>query len=176
MRERYRLERSDRKTVQLKVCLDGSLVIRAPLHFPLQRIDQFVAQNSVWIEKQREVMKKRAMREMTYAQTSEQIEALKQAAREIIPKRVAYYSNIMGVTPNSVKITSAAKRFGSCSGKNGLCFSYRIMMYPDEAIDYVVVHELAHIRHHDHSKAFYDFIAKTLPDYREREAILQERS
>ena len=172
----YRLERSDRKTAQLKVCPDGSLVVRAPLRFPIQRIDRFVEQNSTWIENQRKIMKKRAQREITYAQTPEQIESLKQTAREILPKKVAYYSNIMGVTPNSVKITSATKRFGSCSGKNGLCFSYRVMMYPDEAIDYVVVHELAHIRHHDHSKAFYDFIAKTLPDYREREAILQERS
>ena len=61
----------------------------------------------------------------------------------------------------------------SCSGKNRLCFSWRLMDYPEEAIDYVVVHELAHIRHHNHSRDFYALVASILPDYKERQALLR---
>ena len=172
----YRIERSKRKTIQLKICSDGTLLVKAPLRYPTDEIDRLIIQHTSWIEKHRLIMEKRRKREEAYAQTPEQIEALYRAAWEIVPRRVEYYSRQMGVTPTGIKITSAAKRFGSCSPKNSLCFSYRIMMYPIEAIDYVVVHELAHIRHHDHSPAFYQFVASILPDYQSREAILKERS
>ena len=171
----YRIERSNRKTVQLKICPDGSLLIKAPLHFPADRIEAWVQQHTRWIDEHRGMVERRAERENAYAQTEEQIEALYHAAAAVIPQRVEYFSGLMGVTPTGVKITSASKRFGSCSAKNSLCFSYRLMMYPPDAIDYVVVHELAHIRHHDHSPAFYAFVRSILPDYRSREAILKER-
>ena len=90
-----------------------------------------------------------------------------------MPKRVEYYSVLMNVKPTGIKITSAKKRFGSCSGKNSICFSYYLMLYPKEAVDYVVVHELAHIRHHNHSKDFYNFVSEFMPDYKEREKLLK---
>lgn len=79
----------------------------------------------------------------------------------------------MGLTPAGIKITSAEKRFGSCSAKDSLCFSYRLMLYPPDAVDYVVVHELAHIRHKNHGKQFYALIAQVMPDYKERERLLK---
>lgn len=80
----------------------------------------------------------------------------------------------MGLVPTGIKVTSARTRFGSCSGKNSICFSWRLMLYPSEAIDYVIVHELAHIRHHDHSPAFYTLIERYMPDWRERMKLLKE--
>ena len=80
----------------------------------------------------------------------------------------------MGLVPAGIKITSARTRFGSCSGKNSICFSWRLMLYPPEAIDYVIVHELAHIRHHDHSPAFYALIEQYLPDWKVRMKLLKE--
>ncbi|WP_022847089.1 MULTISPECIES: SprT family zinc-dependent metalloprotease [unclassified Desulfurobacterium] len=72
-----------------------------------------------------------------------------------------------------VKITRAEKRWGSCSRKNGLCFSYRVLMLPEEIIDYVVVHEIAHIREKNHSKRFWDLVESLLPDFRERDRWLK---
>ena len=97
-----------------------------------------------------------------------EIAALCRRAKEDLPRRVAYFAPLMGVKPASVKITSARTRYGSCSGKNSICFSLYLMEKSDRAIDYVVVHELAHIRQHNHSPAFYKEIEKILPDYRER--------
>ena len=79
----------------------------------------------------------------------------------------------MELVPAGIKITSARTRFGSCSAKNSICFSWRLMLYPPEAIDYVIVHELAHIRHHDHSPAFYALIEQYLPDWKARMKLLK---
>ena len=80
----------------------------------------------------------------------------------------------MGVNPTSVKITSAQTRYGSCSAKNGICYSWRVMLLPEDLIDYIVVHELAHIREHNHSPAFYRVIERELPDYKKRVAKLKK--
>ena len=95
-------------------------------------------------------------------------------AKEILPPKVAHYAALLGVEPTGLTVTSARTRFGSCSGKNRLSFSWRLMDYPEEAIDYVVVHELCHIRHHDHSPAFYDLIASVMPDHKARRALLRK--
>ena len=91
----------------------------------------------------------------------------------MLPERVAYWAARMGVEPAGITITAARTRFGSCSGKNRLSFSLYLMDYPAEAIEYVVVHELAHIEHHNHSAAFYKLIEQYLPDYRSRIKLLK---
>ena len=100
-------------------------------------------------------------------------EALRRQAKTLLPQRVAYWAGVMGVRPTGIKITSARTRFGSCSGKNSLCFSLYLMAYPSEAIEYVVVHELAHIRHKNHSPAFYAEVERYLPDWRQRQTLLK---
>ena len=87
---------------------------------------------------------------------------------------MAHFAAILGVQPAGIRITSAKKRFGSCSGTDHLCFSWRLMLYPNEAVDYVVVHELAHIREKNHSPAFYNVVAAVLPDYKRRAALLRD--
>lgn len=171
----YRIVRSKRKTVALRICEDGTLLVLAPQRYPDSEIEALIGRHHVWIERHRDIAKRRALREQTLAGSKDQVEALYRTAHQFIPARVAYFARQMGVTPTGIRITSAAKRFGSCSAANSLCFSYRVMMYPPEAIDYVIVHELAHIRHHDHSPAFYAFVESVLPDYRRAEAILKER-
>lgn len=86
---------------------------------------------------------------------------------------VAQWAQRMGVQPAGVSVTAARTRFGSCSGKNRLSFSLYLMDFPPAAIEYVVVHELAHIRHHDHSPAFYREVETYLPDWRQRRALLR---
>ena len=167
----YEIIRSRRRTVALEVTREGKVLVRAPLRMPQTEIDRFVAAHAAWLEK---AQARVAARQAAHPPlTEEQREALRQTAKALLPQRVAHYAAVMGVTPASVRITSAKTRFGSCSGKNGLCFSLYLMQYPQEAVDYVVVHELAHIRHHDHSPAFYAEVAKVLPDYKARMKLLK---
>ena len=103
----------------------------------------------------------------------EEQEALRQRARQVLPPMVKLWAQRMGVTPTGVKITAAQTRFGSCSGKDSLCFSLHLMEYPLEAAEAVVVHELAHIRHKNHGPDFYALVRRTLPDYDSRIEILK---
>lgn len=164
--------RSKRRTMALTVDDELNVIVRAHFLMPDKVISSFIKQNEKWIEKQTE--KKRQYIENHPPLTKEQEAELKKDALEILPQKVKHYAEIMGVSPTGIKITSAKKRFGSCSGKNSLCFSFMLMQYPEEAVDYVVVHELAHIRHHNHSRDFYRFIEKYMPDYKEREKLLKK--
>lgn len=167
----YKVIKSNRKTISLSVDDNLMPVVRAPLFVDDSKIDSFVKSNELWLQKT--IEKKRHQLER-YDLTENEINSLIEQAREYIPLRVEYYSQLMGLTPASIKITTAKKRFGSCSGKNGLCFSCYLMLYPKEAIDYVVVHELSHIKHHNHSRDFYNLVARYLPDYKEREKLLKK--
>lgn len=168
----YTLIRAKRRTMSLQLDRDGRAVVRAPYGVKKEFIDRFVAEHEGWLARARE---KQQNRRLAHPEpTDEERKALLAQAREYLPMRVDYWSGIMGLTPTGLKITSARTRFGSCSGRNSLCFSWRLMQYPPEAIDYVVVHELAHIRHHNHSPAFYALIERYMPDWRERMKLLKE--
>ena len=167
----YTLIRSSRRTMALEITRDGRLLVRAPQRAPQAVIDRFVASHADWIAAHLEKQRQRAQAHPPL--TEDELAALRQKARDILPGRVAHYAEWMGVTPTGIKITGAKTRFGSCSAKNSLCFSLYLMAYPDAAIDYVVVHELAHIRHKNHSPAFYAEVARVMPDYKERRKLLK---
>lgn len=164
MPQNYNLTRAKRKTIALSVGEDLSVQVKAPLRMPLQDIDLFVNRHQGWIARQRAVIERRRDNRLTPEQAAE----LMTRARVLLPQRVAHYSSVMGVSPTGVKITSAQSRWGSCSSKNGLCFPYRIMLLPPHLVDYIVVHELAHIRVRNHSGDFYSEVAAYLPDYKAR--------
>lgn len=95
-------------------------------------------------------------------------------AKRVIPARVQEISRRTGLAASAVKINGAAKRWGSCSGTNSLNFSWRLVLAPPAAVDYVVVHELAHTLYHNHSTSFWKLVEKILPDYRLREEALRQ--
>lgn len=98
------------------------------------------------------------------------------AAERIINERVMYLSQITGLTPQSVKINSAKTRWGSCSAKGALNFSWFLIMASPKAVDYVVIHELSHLKHMNHSAAFWREVAKYEPEYEQRRRELKELS
>lgn len=167
----YALIRSGRRTLSVEVTREGQVVVRAPMRCSHVTVERFVAQHQDWIEKH---LEKQRLRLENYREpTEEEKHVLIEKAKQLLPQRVAYYAAIMGVEPTGITITGAQKRFGSCSGKNRICFSWHLMEYPSEAIDYVVVHELAHIVHKNHGQAFYALIESILPDYRQRIKLLK---
>jgi predicted metal-dependent hydrolase len=89
----------------------------------------------------------------------------KEAALEIISQRVEFYAKMAGLKYGKIRITDAQRRWGSCSPNNNLNFSWRLIMAPLPAIDYVVVHELAHIEEKNHSKRFWRRVKALMPDY-----------
>ena len=101
---------------------------------------------------------------------------LRQQALAVLQERTAHYAELMGVVYQSVKLSSAAKRWGSCSIKGNLNFSWRLVFYPLAVLDYVVVHELSHIGNMNHSRRFWQRVASVLPDYQMRQRCLKQQA
>ena len=102
------------------------------------------------------------------------IQIYKLLAKAYIPKRTLEIAEVMGLTPSSIKITSARTRWGSCNSKASINFSYRLILAPDDLIAYVIAHELAHTAHLDHSSRFWAVVANFMPDHKQRRARLKE--
>jgi len=168
----YRLIRSGRRSVAIQITEAGEILLRIPRRMSVREAEAFLMSKEGWVRKSLEKVQSR--RDAHPEPDAEERRHLIEAAKAVLPGRVEHFAKIMGLYPTGIRITSAGKRFGSCSPKNSLCFSLYLMQYPQEAVDYVVVHELAHIRHKNHGKAFYALIESVLPDYRERIRRLKE--
>lgn len=166
----YKLIRSNRKTIELSIDDDFLPLVKAPLKMSTEVIEKFVVKHEKWIEKQ---ITKKHEHDEKFVLSPEEETMLKEKALPYLAGRTEYFAKLMGLKYTGIKITSAKKRFGSCSGKNSICYSWRLMQYPAEAIDYVVVHELAHIIYKNHGESFYKLIEKYLPDYKKREKLLK---
>ena len=166
----YKLIRSARRTLAAEIARGGEIIVRAPLKMPLMHIEKFLSDNERRILKAVENAKNSRP---SYSKDDAEAEMLIDRARKIIPQRVEHFAKIMGVEPKGISITSAQKRFGSCSSRGRICFSFNLVQYPGEAIDYVVVHELAHLVELNHSKEFWKTVEKYMPDYKKRRAMLK---
>ena len=92
----------------------------------------------------------------------------REAAGRVLPERAAYWAERVGLAPESVRIGAAKTSWGCCSGKGGVTFSYRLAAASPACIDYVVVHELCHLRELNHSPAFWALVERQIPDWKER--------
>ncbi len=92
----------------------------------------------------------------------------------VLQQRVAYYAKLMNVSYAGIKLSSAAARWGSCSSKGNLNFTWRLVFCTLTALDYVVVHELSHINNMNHGKKFWQLVDTVMPDYKQRQQYLQQ--
>ena len=106
--------------------------------------------------------------------THEELRELADQALTVIPDRVSYFANLIGVTYGRITIRNQKTRWGSCSSKGNLNFNCLLMLTPSEVLDYVIVHELCHRKEMNHSKAFWTEVEKVIPDYREHVKWLKE--
>lgn len=97
----------------------------------------------------------------------------KNSAKEFLTERTKHISDAVNIKFNQIKIGSANTRWGSCSTKNNINFTYKLLFLPPEIIDYVIVHELSHIIEHNHSSKFWLVVKKKMPDYKERQSQLK---
>lgn len=163
----YPVIRCDRKTVGIRVKPGGLVEIRMPKRLPLSYGEAFVKEKADWIKKA--VENSPPPKEEL---SQEEQKRLRMLAKELLPPLTEAWAFRMGVRPAGIRITSAKTRYGSCSAKGNLCFSLYLMRSPAEAVEYVVVHELCHLKHLNHSKAFWEAVARYLPDYNDRKKKL----
>ena len=170
----YEVIRSRRKTLCAEI-REGRLIIRAPLYASAASIRSFVDQNRNWIETHlAKALRRRQELEACGRLTPEELRALADRALEVIPRRVAYYAPLVGVTYGRITIRNQRTKWGSCSAKGNLNFNCLLLLAPPEVLDSVVVHELCHRRVMNHSAAFYAEVLRVFPEYRRWNRWLRE--
>ena len=162
----YSIVRSNRKTISIEITRDAQIIVRAPLRMSKRDIEKFIFDKSAWIEKT--LKKVNARRDDTSLPplTEEEISLITKRGKEYISNRVSFFADDMKLAYGRVCIKHQKTRWGSCSGKGNLNFNCLLMLCPLEVIDYVIIHELCHLKHQNHSKDFWNEVEKYMPDYK----------
>lgn len=170
--------RSARKSLGLEVRDANTVLDRIPTRVSDRELKAFVENHRSWILEKTEVMAEREeKRKSTPTPPPELLSKTDRMKIQLkIGKRVRHYCEAMGVTVGYVTVKNQKTRWGSCSAKGNVNFNYQLAFLPDELLDYVVIHELAHRRHMNHSRAFWAEVEKYCPDYLERREQLKEYS
>jgi len=158
--------RSKRKTLALQIADDGHLIVRAPLRCPNKEIVSFIEKSRKWIQTHTEKVRQRSRELEALEPFSEQdIRDMAEKAIVMIPERVKFYAEKLGVTYGRITIRNQRTKWGSCTSKGSLNFNCLLMSAPPEVLDSVVVHELCHRIHMNHSKEFYAEVYRVFPEY-----------
>ena len=166
--------RSNRKTMAIEIRPDMSVIARVPLRTTDRQIRQFLTEKEGWIQTHLEKMKKRLETEPQLQPLSrDEVRALADEALKVIPPKVKYFAQIIGVTYGRITIRNQKSRWGSCSGKGNLNFNCFLMRAPEEILDYVIVHELCHRLEMNHSERFWKLVEAVIPDFKERRKWLR---
>ena len=161
----YELIRSRRKSLCAEI-KGNKLIIRAPLRAANEDISRFLSKNRKWIETH---LAKAQAREQAKGSchhlTTDELRALADKARKVIPARAAHYAPLIGVTYGRITIRNQRTRWGSCSSKGNLNFNCLLVLAPPGVLDSVVVHELCHRKEMNHFDQFYAEVLRVFPDY-----------
>ncbi len=150
---------------------DGVLTVSAPVGTQREYIDELLKKHGRWIN---EASKRDAKRyALTESLGAEDIKRLSESALEYFTPLCERFAKILGVSYKKISVSSARGRFGSCSSLGNIRFSYRLMLYPEPAREYVALHELCHLIEMNHSSRFYRLIESVMPDYKQRRRLLR---
>lgn len=159
------IKRSMRKTLSLQV-KNAQVIVKAPIFVSKKQVFTFIEKNKNWIES-------KIYKQNQSLIIPEKIPEYKLQAKKYIPERVKILAEKFWFQYNSVKITSAKTRWWSCTSKKNLNFSYRLILTPTEIIDYVICHELAHLKHMNHSRHFWDEVSRMDKNYKKNDSWLK---
>lgn len=161
----YTLIRTDRRTLAVQV-KGEEVIVRAPRFASGARIDAFIAEHEDWIEKQLN-RNREALRNALPPLSEEELKDLTARAKTVIPERVRFYAEQMGVTVGRITVRRQKTRWGSCNARGDLNFNCLLLLTPPEVLDSVVVHELCHRKEMNHSARFYREVYRFFPGYPE---------
>lgn len=163
----YTLRKSRRATrMRLAVYNDGRIIVTLPNRFPETKAEKYVIAKSKWITDKISFFKRLSLSK-TFKLKKGDFEKNKQKSLKIIQKRIKHFNQKNIYKFNQLKIKNQKTRWGSCSRNKNLNFNYKVALLPDDLRDYVIVHELCHLKELNHSRKFWNLVQQTLPNYKE---------
>ncbi|MFH2085616.1 MAG: YgjP-like metallopeptidase domain-containing protein [bacterium] len=162
----YTLIRARKRTLSLQVRPSGELIARAPLFLPKFLIDKFVQDKSNWVNKRRLALQKPQSQKTTYFTELE--------LKRFIESQIKFYSTKMDLYPTSIRYTLVHSYWGTCNHSGRLSFNLALSYTPKEAVTYVVIHELAHLKWRGHGQRFWALVTKHCPETKSLRALLHK--
>lgn len=184
----YEIQYSRRKSLAMKFSREGVLIVKVPMGIQKQYILDFLHKKEKWIYRQYTMLQKRGNSHfeikkgetISFRGKSIQVEDpvktkkwLIEEARKEIHKKAMYFSEQIGVTYNRIAIREQRTRWGSCSTKSNLNFNWKLILMPEEILNYVIIHELIHLIEMNHSSRFWNLVGYYCPKYKEYKAWLK---
>ena len=171
----YTLNTSKRaRRVRLVVYCDGSFVVIKPARLSENVVEKFILKKADWVLSKLEYFKKFEFKAKTFKNNRKEYLASKAEALEFIKKRLDYFNEIYNFKFNKVSIKNQKTRWGSCSRKKNLNFNYKVLFLPSRVADYIIIHELCHLKELNHSQKFWNLVARAQPDYKNIKKELRE--
>lgn len=170
----YTLRRRRRvKYLRLSIEHDGAVTVTAPIAYPLFLIKKFLDKKMEWIAKGVSRIKNQPSL-LGLKHSASDIRKYKKQARILVTDRLAYFNSYYNFKYHRIAIRNQKSRWGSCSSSKNLNFNYRLALLPEELADYIIVHELCHLREMNHSVKFWQLVGETIFDYKIRQKKLKK--
>ncbi|MEI7451875.1 MAG: M48 family metallopeptidase [Candidatus Falkowbacteria bacterium] len=172
----YRLERRRGiKNLCLTIGSDGCLVASRPWYVGQKTIELFIMDKSSWIIEKMDEFKEKYRKAKSFVDSREAYLLYKKQAERIIAKKVKEFNEFYQFDFAKIVIRNQKTRWGSCSARGILNFNYKLIFLPHHIIDYVVVHELCHLKEMNHSIRFWNLVTKKVPDYKAIRVLLHKK-
>lgn len=171
--------RSDRRSFAIEIGMDKKIKVRVPRRASKAQIEEMLKAKHDWILKTLDKIEQRNTAEARECEEAEplrpgDVKELKKKARNHLTSLTGYWAEKIGVSYGRISIRGQKTRWGSCSSKGNLNYNYLLMLCPDEVAEYVVIHELCHRIHMNHSKDFWNKIEAFCPNYRQARKWLKQ--
>ena len=153
------------KSIRLAVHPLGKVIVTAPSFIPHFLINKFLMDKSDWLIKKIEQFSKIKPTKNKKEQKEEYLK-YKNKAMELVIERLEYFNKFYNLKWNRITIRNQKTRWGSCSRKGNLNFNYKIVLLPTNQADYIIVHELCHLKEMNHRKEFWNMVGQTIPEYK----------
>lgn len=158
------------KNLRLTVRHDATVLVTAPKWVRIKDVEEFILKQSSWILERVDKAQSEGMSSL--GGSREEYLRFKERARALANHRLRHFNMHYGLKWNRISVRNQRTMWGSCTEDGNLSFNYKIALLPPPLADYVIVHELCHLRQMNHSKAFWELVSETVPDWRWRRKAL----
>lgn len=171
---KYTIKHSKKaKRMTISINCDAQVLVTAPAGISVRYIEKVIKQKTDWILKSLEKFKNRMSLDKPEHLAQGGYNACVARTRKFVKERLEHYNKHYNFKYNRIAIRRQKTRWGSCSGKSNLNFNYKILFLPPELADYIIVHELCHLKEMNHGKNFWKLVSEVIPDYKERRKRLR---